>query len=69
MPAGAVAGGDDHRSVWIAGPTGAAERRDVTVADVGDDVLVSDGLRVGEEVIVDAPAASRARRAHHRSMR
>jgi multidrug efflux pump subunit AcrA (membrane-fusion protein) len=56
VPAGAVAGGDDHRSLWIASATGAAERRDVTVADVGEDVLVSDGLRVGEEVIVDAPA-------------
>ena len=59
VPAAAVAGADDHRSVWIASPTGAAERRDVTVADVGDDVLVSGGLRVGEEVIVDAPAALR----------
>jgi hypothetical protein len=26
------------------------------VADLSDDALVSDGLRVGDEVILDAPA-------------
>ena len=33
VPAGAVGGADDHRSVWIAGATGTAERREVAVAD------------------------------------
>ena len=56
VPAALVSGAADHRSVWIAGAAGTAERRDVAVADAADDVLVSDGLRVGDEVIVDAPA-------------
>jgi multidrug efflux pump subunit AcrA (membrane-fusion protein) len=56
VPAGAVGGSADRRSIWIAGAGGKAERRDVLVADASDDVLVSDGLHVGEDVIVDAPA-------------
>jgi hypothetical protein len=59
VPAAAVAGSDDRRSLWIASPAGTAERRAVAVADVGEDVLVNDGLRVGDEVIVDAPASLR----------
>jgi multidrug efflux pump subunit AcrA (membrane-fusion protein) len=59
VPAAAVGGSDDRRAVWIASPAGIAERRDVAVADIGDDVLVSGGLRVGEEVIVEAPASLR----------
>ena len=55
VPAAAVSGEGDHRSLWIASARGTAERRDVTVADVSDEALVSDGLRVGDEVIVDAP--------------
>jgi hypothetical protein len=60
VPATAVSGTGDRRSVWIANAAGTAERREVTVADVADDVLVSDGLRVGDEIIVDAPADLRA---------
>jgi len=60
VPAAAVSGADGHRSIWIASPAGTAERRDIVVADVADDALVSDGLRVGEEVILDAPAELRA---------
>jgi hypothetical protein len=56
VPAAVVGGAADRRSIWIAGAAGRAERRDVAVADAADDVLVSDGLRVGDEVIVDAPA-------------
>ncbi|HEY7373075.1 MAG TPA: efflux RND transporter periplasmic adaptor subunit [Polyangia bacterium] len=56
VPAGAVGGDDGHRSLWVATAAGRAERRDVTVADMSDDALVSNGLRVGDEVIVDAPA-------------
>jgi len=55
IPTGAIAGADGHRSIWVAS-AGAAERREVVVADMGDDALVSDGLRVGDEVILDAPA-------------
>ncbi len=60
IPAAAVVGAEGHRSIWIASPAGTAERRDIVVADMGDDALVSDGLRVGEEVIVDAPPDLRA---------
>jgi multidrug efflux pump subunit AcrA (membrane-fusion protein) len=60
IPAGAVSGAGDHRSIWVANAAGTAERRDIVVADVGDDALVSDGLRIGEEVILDAPADLRA---------
>jgi hypothetical protein len=56
VPAPVVSGAADHRSIWIAGTAGTAERRKVVVADAADDVLVSDGLHVGDEVIVDAPA-------------
>jgi len=57
VPAAAVSGADGHRTIWVANPAGTAERRDVVVADLSDDALVSEGLRVGDEVILDAPAA------------
>jgi len=60
VPAAAVSGSGERRSLWIAGAGGTAERRDVVVGDASDDVLISDGLRVGDEVIVDAPADLRA---------
>jgi multidrug efflux pump subunit AcrA (membrane-fusion protein) len=56
VPAPVVSGAAEHRTIWIASAGGTAERRDVVVADVADDALVSEGLRVGDEVIVDAPA-------------
>jgi multidrug efflux pump subunit AcrA (membrane-fusion protein) len=56
VPAAVVSGAGDRRSIWIAGAEGKVERREISVADAADDVLVSDGLRVGDEVIVDAPA-------------
>jgi len=63
IPAAAVGGSEGHRSIWIARPAGTAELREIVVADGrpgSEDVLVSDGLRVGEEVIVDAPATLQA---------
>jgi multidrug efflux pump subunit AcrA (membrane-fusion protein) len=57
IPAAAVAGDGDERTVWIAGRDGRAERRAVTVAGVdGDEVYVGSGLHVGDDVIVEAPA-------------
>jgi hypothetical protein len=56
VPAGAVVTDGERKAVWIADRDGTAERRAVTVADVGDDALVTDGLRVGDQVIVDPPA-------------
>jgi hypothetical protein len=57
VPPSAVVADGDGKAVWIAGRDGTAERRAVTVADVGDDALVTEGLRVGDQVIVDPPAA------------
>jgi hypothetical protein len=60
VPAAAVVADGDRRSLWIAGRDGTAELRQVTIIDASDDALVSDGLRVGDQVIVDPPAALRA---------
>jgi multidrug efflux pump subunit AcrA (membrane-fusion protein) len=71
IPAGAVGGSEGHRSIWIARPAGTAELREIVVAggqpaaegsrsDGSEDVLVSEGLHVGDEVIVDAPATLQA---------
>ncbi len=59
VPAAAVIADGDGRSVWIAGPDGTAELRKVAVIDASEDALVSDGLRVGDRVIVDPPAGLR----------
>jgi hypothetical protein len=48
--------GGGQKSVWVAGRTGVAERRDVTLAESGDEALVASGLQVSDELIVDAPA-------------
>jgi len=56
VPARALVGGGDKKSIWIAGRDGRAESRAVAVADLGDEALVSDGLHVGDDVIVDPPA-------------
>jgi hypothetical protein len=56
VPATAVVSDGDRRSVWVA-RNGAAELCPVVVADLGDeDVLVADGLHVGDQVIVEPPA-------------
>ena len=60
VPAAAVVADGDRRSVWIAGRDGTAELRQVAIVDASDDALVSDGLRVGDQVIVDPPAGLRA---------
>jgi hypothetical protein len=56
VPAAAVVAEGDRRSVWIAGHDGTAELREVTIIDSSEDALVSDGLHVGDQVIVDPPA-------------
>jgi hypothetical protein len=60
VPAAALLADGDHKALWIAGADGTAELRTVAVVDVADEALVSDGLRVGDQVIVDAPAELRA---------
>jgi len=59
VPAAAVVADGDRRSVWIAGHDGTAELREVTIVDASEDALVSDGLRVGDQVIVEPPAGLR----------
>jgi membrane fusion protein, multidrug efflux system len=59
VPAAAVIADGHRRSVWVAGHDGTAELRDVVVVDATEDALVSDGLRVGDQVIVDPPAGLR----------
>jgi len=56
IPRASVSGEGARRSILIATREGTAARREVTVADVGDEALVSDGIAVGDQVIVDAPA-------------
>jgi hypothetical protein len=56
VPASALVDDGDRRAVWVAGRDGTAEAREVTLAEAGDEALVSDGLRVGDRVIVDPPA-------------
>ena len=55
VPAASVVTAGERRSVWIAGRDGTAELRQVAIIDASDDALVSDGLRVGDQVIVDPP--------------
>jgi hypothetical protein len=55
VPAAALVGQGEQKSLWIVGPDGRAESRPVAVAAVGDEALVSDGLHVGDQVIVDPP--------------
>src|SRR5450432_1048237 len=46
---------DVEASIWVAAPNGTAEQRTVTVAESRDEVLVSQGLNVGDEIIVEPP--------------
>jgi hypothetical protein len=55
VPAPALVGDGAARWLWIAGRDGRAESRAVTVADLDDEALISEGLHVGDQVIVDPP--------------
>jgi hypothetical protein len=46
---------EDQAKLWIAAPNGTAEQRTVTVAESRDEVLISKGLNVGDEVLVEPP--------------
>lgn len=56
VPATALQGDGDRRALWVAAHDGTSEPRDVALAEGGDEALVRDGLRVGDQVIVDPPA-------------
>lgn len=56
VPASALLGEGDQRTVWVAERDGTSASRPVVLADDGDEALVSQGLRVGDQVIVDPPA-------------
>jgi hypothetical protein len=59
IPASAVNIAGDRRTVLVAARSGLAEERDVTVVELGDEALVSDGIALHEEVILEAPAGLR----------
>jgi multidrug efflux pump subunit AcrA (membrane-fusion protein) len=46
---------DVDGKIWVAAPNGTAEQRSVTVAESRDEVLISQGLNVGDEIIVEPP--------------
>jgi hypothetical protein len=60
VPATALQGDGDRRSVWVAARNGTTEARPVGLADSGDEALVNQGLRVGDQVVVDPPAELQA---------
>jgi len=60
VPPSAVVSDGERKSVWLAGRGGTAEQRPVTVAEGGDEALITEGLRVGDRVIVDPPAGLRS---------
>jgi hypothetical protein len=56
LPLSAVAVQTDvEGKVWIAAPNGKAEQRTVIVAESRDEALVSQGLNVGDEIIIEPP--------------
>jgi hypothetical protein len=58
VPADAVLREGPRRMVFVATPAGVAEKREVVIAEAGDEgdhALVSGGLRVGEHVMIEFP--------------
>jgi membrane fusion protein (multidrug efflux system) len=54
LPQRAVQQGSKGHYVWVLGADGKAKQRAVEVGDwYGEDWFISDGLRVGERVVVD----------------
>ena len=54
VPQGAVAQNDQGRFVWLIGPDGNALRRKVETGTwLGRDWIINDGLKAGDEVIID----------------
>jgi multidrug efflux pump subunit AcrA (membrane-fusion protein) len=41
--------------VWVAAPNGTAEPRPVTIVEAKDEVLISEGINVGDEIIAEPP--------------
>jgi multidrug efflux pump subunit AcrA (membrane-fusion protein) len=41
--------------IWVAAPNGTAEPRPVTIVEARDEVLVSEGINVGDEIISEPP--------------
>ncbi|HEX4406025.1 MAG TPA: hypothetical protein VH560_14405, partial [Polyangia bacterium] len=46
---------EDQGKIWVAAPNGTAEQRTVTVAESRDEVLISQGINVGDEILVEPP--------------
>jgi len=59
VPADAITTDGDVHTIWIATPAGLVEKRTVVVADTGEEpggeALISEGLRVGESIVLEAP--------------
>ena len=56
LPLSAVAQDTENQAkIWIAAPNGTAEQRTVTVAESRDEVLISQGINVGDEILVEPP--------------
>jgi membrane fusion protein (multidrug efflux system) len=60
VPQRAVQQGAKGHFIWVASTEGKAEFRPVVVGDwYGNDVFISDGLRAGDQVVVEAPLTLR----------
>jgi hypothetical protein len=56
LPLSAIIHTDGGDKVWVASPLGVAQLRPVTIAESRDEALVSGGLAIGEDIIVEPPA-------------
>ena len=56
LPLSAIVHADGGDKVWVASPLGLAQLLPVTIAESRDEALVSGGLAIGEDVIVEPPA-------------
>jgi len=56
LPLSVIVHSDGADKVWVASPLGAAHLRPVTIAEARDEALVSGGLALGEDVILNPSA-------------
>jgi multidrug efflux pump subunit AcrA (membrane-fusion protein) len=56
LPLSAIVHTDGGDKVWVASPLGVAQLRPVTIAESRDEALVSGGLAIGEDIIIEPPA-------------
>jgi multidrug efflux pump subunit AcrA (membrane-fusion protein) len=56
LPLSAVVHAEGGDKVWVASPLGRAQLRPVTIAESRDEALVSGGLAIGEDIIIEPPS-------------